>query len=203
MFIGDEANPFKADPEDFRDEIERLEAEQADSLVSLKDGGNVVAGPWLKNSAWGTPAWGAAGYRYRRMLEWEAYREQRGEAAGVPPGTLMQDGESAYVEAAVGRILDKLTNCPPKSQDTTMNTVAFELNRLIAGNWPGTREHDLKGRFLQACSTLIDVKSPKGKWTPRHFEEKWQRAKRDASTQPKTWPPESYTPMEGTAPNSA
>ena len=47
MFIGDEANPFKADREDFRDEIERLEAEQATFLAAFEDDGKVVAGPEL------------------------------------------------------------------------------------------------------------------------------------------------------------
>ena len=110
-------------------------------------------------------------------------------AGSATPG---EDDAAPYVEAAVERILDKLRHCPPKSQDTTINTVAFELNRLIAGNWLGTSEHDLKARFLQACGTLSDVKSSKGKWTPRHFEEKWQNAKRDASTQPKPWPPKTF-----------
>ena len=54
MFIGDEANPFKADREDFRDEIERLEAEQATFLAAFEDDGKVVAGPeaWFQNSPW-------------------------------------------------------------------------------------------------------------------------------------------------------
>ena len=80
---------------DFRDEIERLESEQADYLASLADS-NVVAGPaeWFKGSAWGTPAWGAPGYRYRRMLEFDAYRERQGEPPGSP-GMLMIHGGAA------------------------------------------------------------------------------------------------------------
>jgi hypothetical protein len=85
MFIGDEANPFKADHEDFRDEIERLEAEQATFLAVSEDGGKVVAGPqaWFQNSPWN-----AASFRlphaFARRAELSVDREKQGEPDGVP-----------------------------------------------------------------------------------------------------------------------
>ena len=68
----------------YRDETERLEAEQAAFCASLADDGdNVLPGPdtWFKTSSWGTPAWGAPGYRYRRLLEYEASRDPPPEGA--------------------------------------------------------------------------------------------------------------------------
>jgi hypothetical protein len=170
--------------------------------------GIVVDGPetWFQNSSWNTGS--ARGHFievYRgmglRLAELKADREKRGEPSGAPD-MLMQDtgtdNPGPYVEKAIENILDKLRHCPPKSQDTTMNTVAFALNRKLAGNWPGLSEHDLKARFMDACRTLSDAPSNKGKWTPKHFEDKWQHAKRDAATQPDPWPPPTYKPREST-----
>jgi len=202
VVIGERASAFKSEA---RDEIERREIEQADYLSSLEDDSTVVNGPesWFKNSAWSTSAWGAPGYRYRRTLELAAHRDRRSEAAGAPGMLMMEqpsaDDPSAYVEAAITRILDKLRNCPPKSQDTTMNTTAFALNCKLAGKWPGLTEHELKARFLEACRTLRDdPKSGKGKWKETDFEEKWRNAKRDAATDPDTWPPKEYKPRGST-----
>jgi hypothetical protein len=108
------------------------------------------------------------------------------------------DGSHAYAERAVENLLNKLRHCPPKSQDATMNTVAFVLNAKLAGGWPGLSEHDLKARFMDACRTLSDAPSNKGKWTPKHFEEKWQHAKRDATAKPDYWPPKGYKPRGST-----
>ena len=105
MFIGDEANPFKADREDFRDEIERLEAEQATFLAAFEDDGKVVAGPeaWFQNSPWN-----AASFRlphaFARRAELSVDREKQGEPAGVPGMLMMadsaEDPEQAFRDAA-------------------------------------------------------------------------------------------------------
>ena len=105
MFIGDEANPFKADREDFRDEIERLEAEQATFLAAFEDDGKVVAGPqaWFQNSLWN-----AASFRlphaFARLAELSVDREKQGEPTGVPGMVMMavsaEDPEQAFRDAA-------------------------------------------------------------------------------------------------------
>ena len=127
-FIGERASAFKTgvsgtdgnldgnEAEDFRDEIERLEAEQAAFLASLEAESNVVLGPetWFDHSAWATinrdpeineRAGNARGYyldRYRETLdryaELSATRERQGEPAA--PGMLMI--AEAHPDAPVG-----------------------------------------------------------------------------------------------------
>jgi len=203
--ISDNAGTFK-DPESYRDEIERREIEQADYVASLDDDGTVVAGPdaWFQNSPWN-----ADFHKIRRTIARSAElitsRERRREPAGVSGMLMMatrqarESSEARYVEAAVKRILDKLRNCPFKSQDTTMNNTAFSLGRKIAGNWPGMIEHEIKGRFMDACHTLRDdPTSGKPKWKDANFEEKWQHGMRDGRDQPDPWPPPGYKPRGST-----
>jgi hypothetical protein len=70
----------------FRDDIERRGAEQANYLET-----NVISGPaeWFKGSPWSTPKWGAPGYRYRRMLEHDAYHEQQRWQDSIAPDARM------------------------------------------------------------------------------------------------------------------
>ena len=77
--------------DDFRDEVERLEAEQADYLTSLEDDGKVVAGPesWFKSSPWNSDFPGRRAFI--RFGELSAERERRGEPAA--PGMLMMAGD--------------------------------------------------------------------------------------------------------------
>ena len=80
---------------DFRDETEARENEQAAFLASLEDDSTIIAGPaeWFKNSAWGAPAWGTVGYRYRRTLEREAYHEQQSSIRSIAPGMFGMAGD--------------------------------------------------------------------------------------------------------------
>ena len=97
---------FPGNSGDFRDNIERLESEQADYLD------NVVSGPewWFKDSPWSTPKWGAPGYRFRRTLEDKVYREQQYEARGIPTGIFGHD-TSREAAADFLRRLDPAAEC--------------------------------------------------------------------------------------------
>jgi hypothetical protein len=84
---------FNVGKKDFRDEIERLEAEQTFLLASPEDDGKVVAGPeeWFKNSPWN-----AADFRvpsaFERRAQLIADSARRGETSGVP-GMMMMSGD--------------------------------------------------------------------------------------------------------------
>ena len=94
------------------EEIEALEAEQADYLASLEDD-NVVAGPteWFKQSAWDAPT-------HRTRLMTARFVESRNAAKDEPaaPGLVMMANSS---EDAIERALAKLRGCPPGSPRST------------------------------------------------------------------------------------
>jgi hypothetical protein len=92
---------------------------------------------------------------------------------------MMAAPSDAYTEAAIEGKLAKLHGCPPGSQDGTMFIVAVGLAGMVKG-W-GLNEDDIRERFFDACASLASEHgSPRGPWTKRHFEQKWQNAMRDA-----------------------
>ena len=88
-----------------------------------------------------------------------------------------------YMQAAIEGELAKLTGCM-SAQDVAMNAAAFALGGMVTG-W-GLDEHEIRSQFLAACKTLPDLKSAKGKWTLKQFEDKWRHGMRDA--EPRTMP---------------
>jgi len=86
---------------DFRDEVERLEAEQAAFLANLET--NIISGPewWFKASPWNTPKWGAPAYRYRRMLEHDACHERQRWQDSILPDARMSLGNGLDAVASI------------------------------------------------------------------------------------------------------
>jgi hypothetical protein len=89
------------------------------------------------------------------------------------------EDHSSYIEAAIFDELRKLDGCQ-KDQDVVMITVALALAGMVKG-W-GLNEFDVRGRFLDVCDRLADIRgSNKPPWKrPRDFEEKWRNAMRRA-----------------------
>jgi RecA-family ATPase len=99
-----------------------------------------------------------------------------------------------YMQAAIEGELAKLRGCT-SGQDTAMNTAAFQLAAMVLG-W-GLSEAGIRAQFIDACWTLPNLKSAKGDWTLKHFEDKWRHGMRDA--EPRALPSNGQAGVHKTA----